>query len=77
MPQQLEGQVALVTGAGRGIGRAIGRALGAAGALVVAAARSRPELEAVEREIVSAGGRAMALPLDIAQEDQVCAVFAQ
>lgn len=77
MSKQLEGQVALVTGAGRGIGRAIARALGAAGAHVVAAARSRKEIETVAREITAAGGHAMALPLDIAQEDHVGAAFAQ
>jgi 3-oxoacyl-[acyl-carrier protein] reductase len=77
MSKQLEGQVALVTGAGRGIGRAIARALGNAGAYVVAAARSRPEIEAVAAAIVHAGGQAMALPLDIAQEQQVEDGFAQ
>jgi 3-oxoacyl-[acyl-carrier protein] reductase len=73
----LAGQAALVTGAGRGIGRAIARALGAAGAHVVAAARSKNEIVAVAREIVAAGGEATALPLDIAQEEQVSAAFAQ
>lgn len=77
MSKQLEGQVALVTGAGRGIGRAIARALGTAGAHVVAAARSKVEIEAVAREIDAAGGQATALPLDVAQEEQVSAAFAQ
>lgn len=75
--KQFEGQVALVTGAGRGIGRAIARALGAAGAHVVVAARRQKEIEAVAKEIVAAGGQAMSQPLDIAQEDQVDAAFAQ
>ena len=77
MPKQLEGQVALVTGASRGIGRAIARSLGREGALVIAAARSEPGISEVCGEIVSAGGRAMPLPMDIASEAQVLAGFAQ
>lgn len=77
MSKHLAGQVALVTGAGRGIGRAISLALGAAGAYVVAAARSQPEIEAVAQEISAAGGQAIALPLDITHESRVRDVFAQ
>ncbi len=44
MPGELEGQVALVTGGGRGIGRAIGRALAAeAGPMVYEREGARPE----------------------------------
>jgi 3-oxoacyl-[acyl-carrier protein] reductase len=68
---KLTGQVAVVTGAGRGIGRAIAHALGREGAAVVLAARSEPELEGVAREIQQAGGRALAVPTDVRQEAAV------
>ena len=43
--QGIEGQIALVTGAGRGLGRACALALSHAGARVIAVARTRAELE--------------------------------
>jgi NADP-dependent 3-hydroxy acid dehydrogenase YdfG len=68
---KLAGQVAVVTGAGRGIGRAISSALAREGVAVVLAARSGPELDGVAHEIEQAGGRALAVPTDVRQEASV------
>jgi NAD(P)-dependent dehydrogenase (short-subunit alcohol dehydrogenase family) len=67
----LEGRVALVTGAGRGIGRAIALALGAAGAAVACGARSLDQVEATAAAITAAGGRALALRLDVTRAADV------
>jgi 3-oxoacyl-[acyl-carrier protein] reductase len=61
---ELEGKIALVTGASRGIGRAVSMTLARQGALVVAAARSTNADRTVE-EIVGAGGRAEAASVDV------------
>ena len=62
----LAGKVALVTGANSGIGKAIALAYASAGAAVVLVARRRAELEQAAGEIATAGGRAAALPCDLA-----------
>ena len=61
----LEGQVALVTGASRGIGRDLVLALAHAGADVVAAGRSLDDVVGVAEEARSIGGRAEAVELDL------------
>jgi len=69
------GQVALVTGAGSGIGRAIAHRFAAEGAMI-AVNDIRPEAaEAVVAEIETAGGRALAVPADVADGRQALKMF--
>ncbi|MFO7902551.1 MAG: SDR family NAD(P)-dependent oxidoreductase [Planctomycetota bacterium] len=70
----LEGKVAIITGAGRGIGRSIAHALAGKGVRVALAARSAEELERVREEIEAAGGRASCFPADISDEQQAVAL---
>src|SRR5437899_1421876 len=58
----LTDKVAIITGASRGIGAASARVFARAGATVVLAARDEQALAAVVREIIDAGGRALAVP---------------
>ena len=62
---RLEGRRAIVTGAGRGIGAGLANALAMAGAAVTLASRTLAEVEAVSQEIAAAGGRAVAVSLDV------------
>jgi len=64
----LEGQVAIVTGGGRGIGRAIAHELAAEGAAVVVTARTESEIRQVAAEIQKAGGRASTVTADLARQ---------
>jgi NAD(P)-dependent dehydrogenase (short-subunit alcohol dehydrogenase family) len=67
----LTGQVALVTGGGRGLGRAFAQALAAAGAAVAVAARSGDEVDETASLIAGAGGQALALQLDVTIPESV------
>ena len=67
----LRGQVALVTGAGRGIGRATARALAEAGASVAVLSRSAGQVAETAELITGAGGRALALVADVTDREAV------
>jgi short-subunit dehydrogenase len=64
-------EVVVVTGASAGVGRATARAFGARGACVGLIARGHDGLEGARREIAAAGGRALVLPVDVADANQV------
>lgn len=68
---RLKGRVAFVTGGGSGIGKAIGRSFVQEGAAVCLAGRNQENLDAAVREFEAMGGRALALSMDILQEQQV------
>jgi 3-oxoacyl-[acyl-carrier protein] reductase len=61
----LAGQVAVVTGAGRGIGAAIAQKLSELGATAVVCGRTRSTLESTARTIATAGGKAEAVVCDV------------
>ena len=71
----LSGRVALVTGASQGIGRACALKLAASGATVAVSARNQEKLVELVNQIVAAGGKAAAFPLDVGDEEQIKTAF--
>ena len=75
MTDRLAGQVAVVTGASSGLGVRFAKVLAAEGAGVALAARRLDRLQGLRDEITAAGGRAVALALDVADVGAFDAVF--
>ncbi|HWR14209.1 MAG TPA: glucose 1-dehydrogenase [Terriglobales bacterium] len=75
---ELDGKVAVVTGASKGIGAEIARALASAGAsVVVNYASSRTGADRVVQEITSSGGKAVAIQADVSKSDDVQRLFTE
>jgi NAD(P)-dependent dehydrogenase (short-subunit alcohol dehydrogenase family) len=68
---QVEGKVALITGAGSGIGKAAALLLANEGAKIAALGRTEDELTDTVDEITRAGGEAMPVVADVSREDQM------
>ena len=66
MSDALKGQVAIVTGGGRGFGQEIAKGLAAAGAAVTVTSRTASQLDETVAAIEAGGGRALAVPGDVA-----------
>ena len=73
----LKNKVILVTGSSRGIGKEICRTLAKEGAYIVATARNKELLEALEKEIKTDGGSATVIPADLGIESDVFNIFAE
>ncbi len=71
VPKPLAGQVAIVTGGGRGVGRSIAQALATSGAKVAVAARTRSQLDETVAFIQEQGGQAISFTLDVTDQKGV------
>lgn len=69
--KQLEGKIALITGASRGIGAAVARAFAAEGAHVILVGRTISGLEETDDAIKAIGGEATIVPLDLMQYEKI------
>lgn len=75
IPFSLAGRTALIAGASSGLGAHFAELFGAAGANVVLGARRKDRTAAVADEIVAAGGKALAVALDVTDEASVIAAY--
>lgn len=71
MSNELAGQVAVITGAGRGFGKAIAEGLATAGARVVVTSRTKEQLEETAQSIRNAGGEALVIAGDVTSREDV------
>jgi NAD(P)-dependent dehydrogenase (short-subunit alcohol dehydrogenase family) len=77
MDVDLNGKVAIITGASKGIGKAIALAYALAGAEVVVSSRKQEAVDLVAQEIQAAGGKAMALAAHMGRPEEVEALVAK
>lgn len=75
--KQLEGKVAVITGASRGLGRAMALALGEAGAKLALVARDEAKLQESAAALAAIGAEADIFLADLGKEDQVAAIEKQ
>lgn len=74
---QLDGKVAIITGGGSGIGKGIAKRFAQEGCTVVITGRTLSRLEETAKEIRQSGGKVLAVPCDVGDEEQVRALFAK
>ena len=67
----LNGKVAVITGASKGLGKAMALALGAAGAGIALASRDVEQLNGVKEAVENAGGKAQVFQADVSEEEQI------
>ena len=74
---RLENKVSLVTGAGQGIGRAIALAFASEGSAVVVNDINLDTAQATAQEIITMGGKALAIRADVSRKDEVNSMVEQ
>jgi NAD(P)-dependent dehydrogenase (short-subunit alcohol dehydrogenase family) len=67
----LNGKVAVITGASKGLGKAMALALGGAGASIALASRDIEQLNGVKQAVEDMGGKAQVFQADVSQEEQI------
>ncbi|MHB1254373.1 MAG: SDR family oxidoreductase [Candidatus Humimicrobiaceae bacterium] len=73
----LNDKVVVITGASKGIGKNISTALAKEGAITVLVSRNKETLEKTHEEILSLGGKALAIPADISKEEEILNLFSK
>ena len=74
---ELQGQIAIITGAGRGIGHATGLELARMGADIVVAELDRANADRTASEVRDLGRRALAVPTDVTSHKDLAAMVEQ